>query len=644
MWLAFVMGLLLAIPLRAAGPVLEDLTDRAWEAFGRRDHRKLDTLVLECQPKNGALPLCRDGQSRLSAIFAALEKYRASTESVSLSIQATLEAWAKAAPDSGHWRIYEAAELGNLIWLEKTAGGARAKWDRAVQLFSEAEAKVGRVPDWYCCYIRLARAARLMVSRNILNEVPAIFDDWEIVTDEGVKRFPDHTDIGFIGARLVADLKRPGGQDGWARHLCELLPDRGLETYAKIWWRHEPNYRKKLFAPGNADWPTFREGFFALLKRHPESKRLVAKFLEFCRNADDAQTAKELLPKLGEKPGPDAFPVTVRFLEIRDWALGHPNVRTPLWSRHKGGGWSVAWSKDGRILYAGFTSQHVRLLDAKNSELVESLLLEDAPMSRRVHDIAVSPDGKLLAAVNGTEGTKNPGTCRIWELDTLQEKAVFRAKAGPLRSISWAPNGSRLVATGGILDGPGEAWLWQDGSDADGVNVKDAQHHSIEASAWSPDNSKLVFNGLAGRILVMEPGKQARDVKQITVPIPTWVTGMRYSPDGKWLAVCCGGGFKDKARANGGVTIFHAADMEPRKDGKPPLTGGLLTLDWSPDGKWIACAGYDGYVYVLDSTTLEMKTWWNAEQETIRKLRWSPDGEKIATATDSGGVSVWKVW
>ena len=643
-WLAFVVGLLIACAgrMRAADPSLVELEEKTEAAWERTNFRALEKIVKDGQPADGSMPICRDGQTRLTTVIFTLDKYKVTEDLSRKKTEAMLDGWRKALPDSAHWRIYLAYHLGGMSLLSSNENAAD-DWEKAATLLDEAEAKVGRVPDWYCSYLRLAFASRRLLKNGRLAELPPKFDDWLSVAEEGMKLFPDHSEIWHKGAFVAVEIGFPGSVDGWNRHLCKLLPERGWEPYARQWWSQEFRYPTDLFSDKHADWPTFREGFFGMLKRYPESKRLVAKFIEFCRKADDTTTAQKLLPLLGENPGPEAFPVSVRFLEIRDWALGHANVRTPLWNR-KGAAWSVAWSKDGELLYAGVVSRLVPVLNAKNGEQIRSLVLVEEDMRRSVNDIAVSPDGKLVAAVNGSHNTKIPGTCRIWQTDSFEEKASFHCKAGPLRTISWAPDSTRLIATGGVHAGPGEAWLWQDGADADGMNVKDAKYHSVEASSWAPDNSKLFFNHDSGRIIVAEPGKEMRNVKQITVPISTWVTSIRCSPDGKWVAVACGGSFADQYKANGGVTIFHAADMEPIKDGKAPLTGGLLTVDWSPDGKWLACAGYDGYVYVLDSATLELKTWWNAQQQTIRKLRWSPDGTRLATATDGGGVSVWKVW
>ena len=641
--IAIVAALLLARVLTtfAADPSLMELDERVKGAIDRADFHAFEKMVIEWQPVDGKLPMCRDGQSRLMAVHSSLQHYPHRLARAYQRFQTLLDAWQKAAPDSAHWRIYQAFHLAGDISAEGKAADARTKWNRAVQLLDEAEASLGRAPDWYCSYLALALAGRKLTGKGFLDALPGKFKNWIAVADEGIRRFPDHVEIWFHSDPLVTFTNFPKGRDGWARHLCEIIPERGFETYSRVWWSHEFRYTKSLFHEGNADWPTFRTGFFGLLKRYPESKRLVAKFLEFCRKSGDRETAQKLLPLIGEHPGTDAFPVTVRFLEIRQWAIGEAKTRTPIWNRNHGTGYSVAWSKDGSLVYAGFDSRVVHVLDAKTGENVQLLPMEDN-MHRDIRDIAVSPDGKLVAAVNGGESTKIPGTCKIWQTDTFEEKGTFKSKAGPLRSVSWAADSARLIASGGLFEGPGEAWLWADGANADGINLDVAKSHSIEAAAWAPDNSKLLFNSSSGRVIVVEPQKKLREVKQATVKDATWITSIRFSPDGKWVAASCSLGRIDQFKANGSVAIFSAEDMEPRKDAHAPLTEGLLTVDWSPDGKRIACGGFDGYVYVLDAATLEIAQWWNPEQGQIQKVRWSPDGTKIATATATGGVSVWK--
>jgi eukaryotic-like serine/threonine-protein kinase len=61
--------------------------------------------------------------------------------------------------------------------------------------------------------------------------------------------------------------------------------------------------------------------------------------------------------------------------------------------------------------------------------------------SRTVGPMRLSPDGHLLAAVDGT-------AVRVWDLDTRREVAVLRGHSRPISDIAFGPGGRRLASLG----------------------------------------------------------------------------------------------------------------------------------------------------------------------------------------------------
>ena len=629
-------------PSSGTAPLYPELEKQVKTAIDGKNFQLFEKLVLAGQPANGVLPLCRDGQSQLAAVHGIVQNYRYRAPDMYQRFQAMLDGWHAKKPDSGHWRIYSAHHLCGKIEAEPNALTSVRDWEQCVQLLDEAEKFVGRAPDWYASFLRVAYVGMKLVESGAMNSVPQRFERWNALADEGIRKFPEHYQISYKSDPLVTATHFPGGLDGWTRHVCELLPERGFEPYAKLWWAREFRFKEHLFHKGNADWLTFRDGFYGLLKRYPQSKRLPAKFLEFARLAEDKETTRKLLPQIDNPPSPEAFPVTVRFLEISQWADGTAVERKPIWRYRPGAGAeSVAWSKDGESVYAGMNTWQVRILDAQTGKEFRRIALEDDETTLPIKDIAVSPDGKLVAAVDGSAKLTRPGKCRIWRTETFETVATFSSKAGPLNSISWAPDSTRLIVGGGLFAGPGEGWLWN-GESAAVISMEQVARNTIRATAWDPLNAKLLFNSSGSQIVVAEHSKQLREAKQIAVKVATSIMSLQFSPDGKWVAAACGGSYYDKFDANGSIALFDANTMEPRKDVAPPETEGLMSVDWSPDGKLIACGGYDGYVYVLDSSTCQIKDFWNLGRGTIHKIRWSPDGKRLAVA-EGEGISVWSL-
>ena len=59
------------------------------------------------------------------------------------------------------------------------------------------------------------------------------------------------------------------------------------------------------------------------------------------------------------------------------------------------------------------------------------------------------------------------------------------------------------------------------------------------------------------------------------------------------------------------------------------VTGGRIwSLDWSPDGKYIACGTASGLLRIYRSDNLELVQILTGFKGTINGIHWSPDGKK----------------
>src|SRR6266481_5754164 len=72
-------------------------------------------------------------------------------------------------------------------------------------------------------------------------------------------------------------------------------------------------------------------------------------------------------------------------------------------------------------------------------------------------------------------------------------------------------------------------------------------------------------------------------------------------------------------------------------------SGGVSTIAWAPDGKWIASAGIDGTVQVWDATTGHRQFVYRDHAHPVHTVAWSSDGRSIASAGEDMVVHVWKV-
>ncbi|MBK8095130.1 MAG: SMP-30/gluconolactonase/LRE family protein [Verrucomicrobiaceae bacterium] len=608
---------------------------------------ELERRGQEWRGEKGVQPLCRDGQSRLMAFNFAQRRFEPKLGAYAVRFNRLLAEWAAAYPQSTVWRVVQAHHLAATAWSNHPPEEILGFFQEAERLLLDAERLGGRTADWYTSAVTLSLSGHDLEvwekTKAAGFQRPAWLKNPIGIAEEGLRSFPEHQITYFRIAGNARRLGFPGGTEAWARHVCDLLPQKGLEPYARAIWSMEPIYREKMFKkPGYGDWVTFRQGFQDLLAKGANTSRNLNSLLRFARKAEDKATARHLLEIIADKPDPEVFEIESRFLEIKTWATTDAPRIEPLWAKAARNPQSLAWSRDGKTLYIGSQDRQLGALDSTTGEVRARWDMQ--PESREINDIAVSPDGKLVAAVSGEETRDTPGWCRVWDSENGKVVQTFHASKGPLNALAFSMDGNELVFGGGAYSGPSEVWHWVRGEEhATLLDWAANHHHTIYAIAWAPDASSLVFNCQNSRVTVAENVRELRLVKQKATPGISNASALCYSPDGRFIAAALRLGWEDRDKANGCIALFHTEDMRPREDVLPPLTGGLMTLDYSPDGSWIAAGGYDGYIYILDSATLEIATWWNTNHGLLYKLRWSPDGKSIASAADAGKVAVWPI-
>ncbi len=69
--------------------------------------------------------------------------------------------------------------------------------------------------------------------------------------------------------------------------------------------------------------------------------------------------------------------------------------------------------------------------------------------------------------------------------------------------------------------------------------------------------------------------------------------------------------------------------------------GASYVVTWSADGRWLATAGEEGLVRILDTATLEQTATLEPQQGELNGLAFSPDNSLLATVGDDGTGKVW---
>jgi WD40 repeat protein len=276
--------------------------------------------------------------------------------------------------------------------------------------------------------------------------------------------------------------------------------------------------------------------------------------------------------------------------------------------------WKVAYSPDGALLVTADSSSAVKLWDVESGRELSTVTglpqQDEAWFFRGVLSVAFSPGGAWLATAGGD------GAIRVWDVASLQkgdleagdELFVLQEPADLNWSydLSFSADGRWIAASVNTYEDEFGNWRGGDGV----VVVWDAETRRLLWTlgagdgenpgnvAFSPDGDRLAVGHLTdGRVAVWQlPDDRESTPEELFTFVASkdLVSSLSFSPDGSQLAV----------PHSEGMGIWDANTGEFIK----PLPHPFMTLEavYSPDGKRLATAGFDGFgrLFVLDADEL----------------------------------------
>lgn len=135
---------------------------------------------------------------------------------------------------------------------------------------------------------------------------------------------------------------------------------------------------------------------------------------------------------------PDGTKLLTCSRELRLWDADSGEL---LWGRrqYEANPRNAIFSPNGQVIAAAIGNRIIALIDPTTGEIIGEL----QSTAGRANVMVFSPDGRTLAI-----GTQEPGLVALWDIRTRQELCVMESSLKHISSLTFSPDGNRLLAAG----------------------------------------------------------------------------------------------------------------------------------------------------------------------------------------------------
>jgi serine/threonine protein kinase/WD40 repeat protein len=235
-----------------------------------------------------------------------------------------------------------------------------------------------------------------------------------------------------------------------------------------------------------------------------------------------------------------------------------------------------------------------------------------------VSAVAISHDDELVASGTWDES----GDITLHKFADMQPVGVLHGHQGPIRDLAFSPDGRFLLSA----SKDNTARLW-DVATRQQVRLLHTFGNRARCVAFSPDGALAAIAGQDGVLLIYDARSWRRLLRHVR---DTGINAIAFSPDSRRLAL---------GEQDGDLLMLDLMTGQPTEVARAHAgIGGVMSLDFHPNGVELASGGADGCVAVWNVVTgLEMIRQAKHRGE-VPAVRFSPDGTRLLSAGRDGKV------
>jgi len=275
--------------------------------------------------------------------------------------------------------------------------------------------------------------------------------------------------------------------------------------------------------------------------------------------------------------------------------------------------YQAVYSSDGSSIVTAGGDGTVRIWDA-NGRLVRELRRDGT--KSRYYAVAISPDGKLVAAIE-LAGV----VAHVWDASTGAPLAELRNDASGFPSLAFSSDGQWLATNGGDDVRVFDTRTWAHALTIAGPGVS---HLS-----WDPTGPHLLTGSAEGdaSIWAIPSGQRIHHLREIGEP----VDAVAFSPDGQLVVA---------ASRDGAEQVWNATSGKLQNQGNY-LRGKILSIEFDRTSRLVLAAGASGSVVVADAARGMPVSVLDGPRNVVMVAHFDPNARRVVGASWDGTARVW---